>query len=262
LLGLCYLFEERYADAATELEPLWPVSNGDISYLYSLAVAAGNAGRNDLEKHAINQLMATGKDAPLVHLLIGKAYLAHEDYTNALDELQKASEADAKLPMVHYNLGVVYHYQGDVEKARAEFLRDVALEPNVAFNYDQLGLLASLEGKEREAEAYYLDAVKRDRKLGTSWFGLAKVYKEEKRYAEALNALREAGELDPTSASVHYLRAETLAALGRKSEAQAEFAIVQKLKKEGVDKLEREISGEKYRDPELPSTRGSTDPRP
>jgi Flp pilus assembly protein TadD len=251
LLGLCYLFEERYADAATELEPLWPVSKDDVSYLYSLAVSAGNAGRHELEERAVNQLMLTARDSPLVHLLLGKAYIAHGDYDNASSELRKAAEADSKLPMLHYNLGIVYRHGGDVAKARSEFLKDAALEPGVAFNYDQLGLLSSLDGKDRDAEVFFLEAVKRDSKLATSWFGLAKIYKLEKRYPEALKALREADTLDPKSASVHYLRAQVLVAMGRRNEAQGEFATVQALKKETVDRLEREISGAKYRDPEL-----------
>ncbi len=252
LLGLCYLFEERYAEAATTFEPLWDFSNTDMSYLYSLAVAAGRGGHPELEERALGKLMEVGQDSPLVHLLLGKAYLAHADYEHAWAELQTAARADPKLPLLHYNLGMVYRHNGELEKAQAEFLQDAALEPNVAFNYDQLGLLASAAGKDHEAETYFAESVKRDRRLGTSWFGLAKIYKQERRYPEALQALSEAAALDPKSASVHYLRAQVLTALGRKTEAQAELATVQKLKKENVDKLEEEVSGTKYRDPERP----------
>jgi tetratricopeptide (TPR) repeat protein len=114
-----------------------------------------------------------------------------------------------------------------------------------------LGLLASLAGNEQDAETYYRDAVERDPALGTSWFGLAKAYRQLKRYKDSLDALQHAGEIDPNSASVHYLRAEVLSQLGRKTEAQTEFAIVQRLKKEGVDKLEQQITGAKYRDPDI-----------
>lgn len=253
LLGLCFLFQERYAEATQTLEPLWPTSKDDMSYLYSLAVAAGNAKQQETEQKAEAQLMAIGKDSPLVHLLMGKAYLGHEDYSSALTELHKAEEADSKLPMLHYNLGVVYRHTGDNGKAKDEFLEDAKIEPNVAYDYDQLGLLASLDGKDHEAEAYFLDAVKLDPKLGTSWFGLAKAYKQDKRYADSLKALDAALRLDPNSASVHYLRAQVMTALGRGNEAKAEFADVQRLKKENVDTLEREISGSKYKDPELPA---------
>ncbi|MDQ2774659.1 MAG: tetratricopeptide repeat protein [Acidobacteriota bacterium] len=175
LLGLSYLFQERYADAAVTLEPLWPTSNGDLTYLYSLAVAAGNAGRHDLEERALARLMETGKDSPLLHLLRGKAYLAHEDFDGALEQLQIAARADSKLPLVHYNLGVVYRRQGSLDKAREEFLDDIAIEPGVAFNYDQLGAISYQRQLDQAAELYFREALARDPKLGTSWFGLAKI---------------------------------------------------------------------------------------
>ena len=48
------------------------------------------------------------------------------------------------------------------------------------------------------------------------------------------------------------LRAQILAQLGRKAEAQTEFATVRRLQSETAGKLERQISGDKYRDPQLP----------
>ncbi len=250
LLGLCYLFEERYADATTTLEPLWPVSNQDLSYVYSLAVAAGNAGRHEIEQRSVARLLEVGKDSPLLHLLVGKAYLARGDPESALKELQIAA-ADSKLPLVHYNLGVAYRSLGNLEKARREFLEDVALEPQVAFNYDQLGSILYAEQQNAAAESYYRDALKRDPKLGTSLFGLAKIYKGEQRYADALKLLDQAASIDANSASVHYLRAQILAETGHKQASEAELAVVRRLKNETRDKLEEEITGSKYHDPAI-----------
>jgi tetratricopeptide (TPR) repeat protein len=251
LLGLSYLFEERYADAAATLEPLWPTSNNDLSYLYSLAVAAGNAGRHDLQERALARLMEIGSDSPLLHLLRGKAYLAHEDFDGALKQFKIAARADPKLPLLHYNLGVVYRRQGNLDKARQEFLDDIALEPGVAFNYDQLGAIFYQLQRDQIAARYFREALERDPKLGTSWFGLAKLYKREKRYTEALKAVDEAGSIDANSASVHYLRAQILAETGRHKEAETELAVVRRLKRETLDKLEQQVNGAKYHDPEL-----------
>jgi tetratricopeptide (TPR) repeat protein len=253
LLGLCYLFEERYPESAEVLEPLWPNANTDLSYLYTLAVAAGNAGRHALEERASQRLLTLGNDSPLVHLLLGKAYLAHEDYAKALEQLRSAAQADPKLPMVHYNLGVVYRHEGDLERARQEFLSDIAIEPTVAFNYDQLGTILYQLQHVEPAEANFRNAVERDPKLATSWFGLAKIYRQERRYQEALKALDAAGALDPQSASVHYLRAQIFKESGRKSDALAEMAAVQRLQLATRDRLEREVTGAKYRDPQLAS---------
>ncbi len=78
------MFDERYADATAALEPLWPSSNGDLSYLYVLAIAAGNADRHDLEEKALARLMEVGQNSPALHLLLGKAYLNRGDDDKAL----------------------------------------------------------------------------------------------------------------------------------------------------------------------------------
>jgi tetratricopeptide (TPR) repeat protein len=252
LLGLCYTFDERYADATAVLEPLWPTSNSDLSYLYVLAVAAGNADRHDLEDRALARLMEVGQNSPALHLMMGKAYLNRGDDDQALAELEKAAEADPKLPMVHYNIGIIYKRKRDLDKAKAEFLKDIAVEPDVAYNYDELGTMCLISEQNIEARRYFEQALHRNSQIGTSWYGLAKIDKSEKHYTAALKALDSAGAIDPKSPSVHYLRAQVLTQLGRKAEAQTEFAAVRRLQSETAGKLERDISGTKYRDPQLP----------
>lgn len=253
LVGLCYMFDERYADAIAALEPLWPSLNADLSYLYVLSVAAGNAERHDLEEKSLARLLEAGQNSPALHLLLGKAYLNRGDDDKALAELEQAAQADAKLPMVHYNIGIIYKRKRDLDKAKEEFLKDIAVEPDVAYNYDELGTMSLASEQNVEARRYFEQALGRNSRIGTSWYGLAKIDKAEKRYAEALKALDSAGAIDPKSASVHYLRAQVLMQLGRKAEAQTEFATVRRLQSETAGKLERDISGGKYRDPQLPS---------
>jgi tetratricopeptide (TPR) repeat protein len=252
LVGLCYMFDERYADATTALEPLWLSLNGDLSYLYVLSVAAGNADRHDLEEKSLARLLEVGQNSAALHLLLGKAYLNRGDDDKALAELEQAAQADAKLPMVHYNIGIIYKRKHDLDQAKEEFLRDIAVEPDVAYNYDELGTMCLASEQNVEARRYFEQALRRNSQIGTSWYGLAKIDKAEKRYAEALKALDSAGAIDPKSASVHYLRAQVLMQLGRKAEALTEFATVRRLQSEEAGKLERDISGGKYRDPQLP----------
>jgi tetratricopeptide (TPR) repeat protein len=252
LVGLCYMFDERYADATAALEPLWNSSNSDLSYLYVLAVAAGNSGRHDLEEKSLARLLEVGQNSPTLHLLVGKAYLNRGEEDKALAELEQAAQADPKLPMVHYNLAMAHKNKREYDKARDEFLKDIAVEPEVAYNYDELGTMSLAQAQNLEARRYFEQALKRNSRIGTSWFGLAKLDKAEKHYTGALKALDSAGAIDPKSASVHYLRAQVLTRLGRKAEAQTEFATVRRLQSETAGKLERQISGDKYRDPQLP----------
>ena len=90
-----------------------------------------------------------------------------------------------------------------------------------------------------------------DARIGTSWYGLAKIHKQKKKYGDALSALETTGKIDPESASVHYLRAQVLLAMGKKAEAREELAVVRKLQKNTTDKVEQAISGGHYRDPQV-----------
>jgi len=251
LLGFGYLHEERFADAAAALEPLWASSSTDLNYLYALAVAAGNGGRQDLEDRALARMLEVNKNSPELHFVIGKAYLSRGHDEQALAEIEKAAEADPKLPMVHYTLGIIYKRRHDWDRAKQEFLADIAAEPDVAFNYDELGNICLGLEQSEEARHYFEKALERDSRLPASWYGLAKLDRAEKRYPEALKDLDSAGALDPRSASIHYLRGQVLLQLGRKADAETEFGTVRRLHQDTIDKLEQQISGGKYRDPQI-----------
>lgn len=251
LLGICYFLEDRYRDAVGALETLWPSSNRDLNYLYVLTIASGKAGRHDLENKALERLVDVGQNSAELHLLVGRALLARGQDDKALAELKKAEQLSPQLPFVHYNLALVYKRQHDFALAKRELLKDRDIEPDVPYNYDELGTVSAALGENQEAEKYFRQAVKRDPRLATSWYGLAKIYRDKKDYLAALKALESAAKIDPNSASVHYLKAQILLVQGRKAEAQGELALVRKLQKETTDRLEREISGDRYRDPQL-----------
>src|SRR5882762_168076 len=147
LLGLCYFFAERWADAASTLEPLWTQESTQLNYLYVLSIAAHRAGLKELDAKATQQLVNAGEGSPEFHMLIGKGHLNLEQYDMALSELQAAAAANAKLPFVHFNLGLTYLNKQNYEQARDEFLKDAAVEPDLALNYDELGDVYSLMHK-------------------------------------------------------------------------------------------------------------------
>jgi tetratricopeptide (TPR) repeat protein len=251
LLGLCYFFTERYADAAATLQLLWPQESENLNYLYVVSIAANQAGRVELDQQATARMIEVGQDTALFHLIIGKAHLAHQEYSRAFDELQHAARINPQLPFVHYFLGTLYRQRGDFEAAKKEFLKDASVEPDVAYDYEQLGLTCYALGQIPEAEHYFKQALTLDASLGSSDFGLAKIYKQQGKYAEALNALRAAGAMDPQSASVYYLRGQVLFAMGRRAEAKPEFDEAARLKKATRDELERKVSGKQVSDPQL-----------
>jgi tetratricopeptide (TPR) repeat protein len=251
LLGQCYFFAERWADAADTLEPLWAQQSTQPLFLYMLSMSAHKAGKKELDEKAWAQLMQTGDGEPEFHLLMGKEHLQLEQYDIALTELQAAATASPKLPFVHFNLGLTYLKKQDYEQARDEFLKDAAIEPDLALNYDELGDVYSLMQQDNDAEKSYREALRRDPRLVNSQVGLAKVYQRKEKYMQALAAIDAASKLDSGRTDIHYLRGQILVHLGRKVEGQKELEASLRIDNQRRAERQKQVDTETLPSPEL-----------
>jgi tetratricopeptide (TPR) repeat protein len=251
LLGLCYFFAERWADAAHTLEPLWVQESGKLSYLYVLSIAAHRAGMKQLDERATAQLVKVGDGSPEYHLFMGKAHLNLEQYDMALADFQAAAEANPKLTFVHFNLGLAYLKKQDYERARDEFLKDAAVEPDLAFNYDELGDVYSLMQQDSNAEKSYRQALRRDPRLVNSYLGLAKACQREQKYPLALNAIDSAEKLDPRRTDIHYVRGQILIHMGRKEEGRKELEASVRIDNERRAERQKQVESGTVPSPEL-----------
>jgi tetratricopeptide (TPR) repeat protein len=230
LLGLCLFFAERWADAATMLEPLWAQESGHLPYLYVLSNAAHRAQMQELDQRATTQLMKIGDGSPEYHLFVGKYHLNLGQLDDALKEFQAAEAANPKLPFVHFNLGLTYVKKQDYENARSEFWKDAEIEPDLGLNYDQLGDVYWLLQQDSKAEDSYRAALHRDPRLVNSHLGLAKIYQRQKKYSQALVEADAARKIDPERTDVHYLRGRLLLQMGRKEESKKELDAAAKIR--------------------------------
>ena len=223
LLGLCYFFANRWADAANTLEPLWAQESSHLPYLYVLSNAAHRAGQKDLDDRATGELVKLGNDSPEYHLFVGKYHLNLDQYDLAIADFEAAAKADPKLPFVHFNLGFAHLKKQELTAARDEFLKDAAVEPDLALNYDELGEVYWLMQDDANAEKSYREAVSLDPHLVNSRLGLAKIYQRQQKYAAALAEADTAVKVDPARPDAHYVRGQALLHMGRKEEAKKEL---------------------------------------
>jgi len=253
LLGLCRVFTERYPEAVTVLEPLWPQMSGDITYLYVLSIAAHNAGKNELDEKAMGRLVEIGSEAPEFHLILGKAYLNREELDKAIPELELAASGNSSLPYAHFSLGLAYMRKDDNERAEAEFRKDIAVEPDLPDNYEQLGLLYTKGQKDAEAEHFYRQALHYNPRSPVSLLSLGRLYQREGKNREALTVLDAAEKLVPDNQNVHYMRGQVLLRLGRRDEGHAELATAKKLVDASLNKQREKYDGP-VPNPELKQT--------
>jgi tetratricopeptide (TPR) repeat protein len=251
LLGLCQVFTQDYATAVKTLEPLWEPMSGNVMYLYVLGMAASRAGDMELDKKAILRLIEIGGDTPEFHLILGKAYLQRDEVAGALKELEKAEALNPQLPYLHFNLALAYLHGADYEKSEAEFLKDIQLEPELVDNYVQLGYLYWLVQRNDDGVPEYRRAIEKDPKSGDAWFGLARSFLRQNKHARALQAIDKAAQLAPNNQRVHFIRGQVLERLGRKEEAQAEFAIAKKIMDRGFNEEPQKMEERYVPSPEL-----------
>jgi tetratricopeptide (TPR) repeat protein len=244
LLGLCYFFTNKYKEAVDTLAPLWEREAHNLNYLYVISIAASKSSNSVMQKQAFDQMLGIGKNTPEFHLYVGKAWLAEGATNKALEEFQAAASARGDLPLVHYFLGRTYLEQHAYAQAEAELQKDIAIEPDVPYNYEDLGILYAQLSQPDRAERYFRQAIERNNLLVNSYFGLAKLYRKNGRYQEALEMLDRAEVLAPHSASVHYTKGQVLARLGQSAKAHQEFDAAAKLLKSFNDRLQQDPSGD------------------
>lgn len=251
LLGLCYFFAGRWADAATTLEPLWPQESEKLPYLYVVSNAAHRAGRKELDNRATEKLIQRGDGSPEYRMFVGKYYLNLEQYDSALAEFRAAAETAPQLPFVHFNLGLTYLKKQDYQQACDEFLKDASIEPDLALNYEELGDTYWLLEDDKNAEKSYREALRRDPRGMNSHFGLAKVYERREKYLPALAEIDAAVTLDPARTDLHYVRGQVLLHLGRKEEAKKELEAAVNMDNQRRGEREKQMETGTVPSPEL-----------
>ena len=74
---------------------------------------------------------------------------------------------------------------------------------------------------------------------------------QQEKYKDALLVIDSAVRLTPNQQGAHYVRGQVLARLGRREEAQAEFATAKKIISADLGKRREALSDERIPNPEL-----------
>ncbi|HOO77569.1 MAG TPA: tetratricopeptide repeat protein [bacterium] len=139
------------------------------------------------------------------HLALAAVYRARNEYSPALDELEKALALDETAPEPAYCLGTLYQEMEKPEQARARFLEALERDPDYTPALYRLGVLAR-EGGDLDAAAGYfrnfLEAGPEEKGYGFN--NLGAVLWEQGDRAGALEAFAAALAADPAPPAAGY----------------------------------------------------------
>ena len=254
-VGKGYEFEkdQRFSNAAAEFEAALALDPRLSRARYQLAVCYFALGRHDDARREFVRLRAETHSHPSVIYFLGRLDLVDHNLDSAIHELQSVV-ADPPFPDTAYYLGSAYLDKGDLPSAEQWLKRAGPLNPRDFRIPDHLARIYQRQGHSAEAEREYTesaklrgnynqgaeDGVKCSRALESGEQEAARdvcakldqpndpdrltvlgmIYGRHGRYADAVEPLRRAAELDPDSYEIEHNLGLTYFRLQRYQEAR------------------------------------------
>jgi len=167
-----------------------------------------------------------------IHFALGQILAEMHKFEPALESLHRASELAAGDPGYAYNLGLALRLAGDLDAAEAQLRAAIAGEPAHARARRALGLVLREKG---ELEASIVELRRSVAELPGDPEGLhalGALLLKLSDVSGAIEALQQAIRIDPRLAEARVNLGQALLKSGRRDEAQAQIAEVERLKAE------------------------------
>ncbi len=185
---------------------------------------------SDLSSRAALELAQKAPQSAQAHELNAESLEMQGKWDLAAAEYRAVLKENPQLPGIHFRLGRLLlskpNPPADVAaQAKQEFEAELKLDPSNAGAEYVLGELAREAQQWDEAESHFARAAKLDPQFGDAFLGLGEALIHAKKFAEATAPLETAVKLEPENPATHYNLATAYSRVGRKAEADKEFAI-------------------------------------
>jgi tetratricopeptide (TPR) repeat protein len=193
---------------------------------------------SDLATRASQQLAISAPNSAQAHELNAESLEMQGKWDQAAKEYEAIAQQNPRLPGLHFRLGRLLlskpNPPADVsEQAKKEFQQELEIDPNNAGAEYVLGELARQESQWLDAIKHFSRAAELDAGFGDAFLGWGSALLSAKRFSEAIPPLETAVRLEPQNPGAHYSLATALTRVGRKQDADKEFAIHRQMTQKG-----------------------------
>jgi tetratricopeptide (TPR) repeat protein len=193
------------------------------------------------------EILALNAESAEADMLAGEALDEKGDDAGAIEQFRNAVKANPKEPNVHFGLGYLlwtqHHFDEAAKEFQAELDNDATDQRSRAYLGDSLVELNQYQQAQPELETAAKDASTTTMAMVHRDLGV--VYAEAGRKEDAANELLQAIALDPKDVSPHWRLGKLYRSMGKKAEAEAEFAVASAMTKENDKPLAQEIGGDR-----------------
>src|SRR5262249_160824 len=193
-----FLKSREYFQQAIALDPNYALVYSELANSYALAAEfTGEPGSEAYPLARRHALKALALDDQLAeaHASLGLVGVGTWDWTTAEKEYKRAIELNPNLSRAHNAYGVYLNAMGRREEAISEYRIAQQLDPANLVSACNIGSNSCDLGQYERGISALKDVLALDPTFLPPYFGLARCYLRQKKYAEAIAALHEARSL-------------------------------------------------------------------
>jgi len=172
--------------------------------------------------------------ADTVHVIAGDTHANQGDLDSAIQEYQKALQANPKNVYAYRACSLALTERGRLSEAEQLLRTAQGIAPHDEYVSCQYAELLGLLGKSQESERLYRHAIAASETYSPPYFGLAKLLAEQGRTEEACSVLQSLIRVKPDDPQPHILLGNALRDLRETSRAIAEYRVALEKDARGV----------------------------
>src|SRR5215470_6524652 len=165
---------------------------------------------------------------------LGVALLEQFKYKEAADAFRRALQLDPSLAVARINLGIALFNLPDLPAAQKELQAASTAAPSAPQPPYLLGLAAKTQNKPEEAIAAFQKVLRIDPNDVGANVNVGQLYAQQRKFPEAIAALRLAVSAEPYNATALYNLGTALIRSGQREEGQKVIAQFQELRQRGT----------------------------
>jgi len=242
LIGMAHYGLQEYGAAVPDLKQATTADPENLPFRLMLAHSCLAAKQYQCVLDVYHEVLMLNAESAEADMLAGEALDEMQDHAGAIQQFRAAVKANPKEPNVHFGLGYLLWTQGQYQEAANEFQAELA---NVPDHVQALVYLADAYVRMDHpdvAAPLLKKAIRLDQNTAMAHLDLGIVDSKNREWSDALRELKLAAKLSPDNVNVHWHLAKAYQAMGRSSEASAEFEKTKTLIKAADDSVFRKIN--------------------
>lgn len=254
LIGMAHYGLGEYKEAVPYLKDAAAVDKQSLPLRLALAHSCLWSKQYQCVMDTYHEILALNADSAEADMLAGEAADGMKDNESSTRLFREAVKANPKEPNVHFGLGYLLWTQKQYPEAAGEFKAELANDPNHVQSMEYLAD-ADIQMNQMDLARPILERlVKINPALPLVHLDLGIIYTENGEKESAVRELLAAEKLTPGDVDVHWRLGRLYRAMGKTSEAKAEFDKAAALNKAHDDEEHRKIANGHLRPPKAPAT--------